>query len=64
MIEPLLNFPVDVLDEERLTVREVAVREEVAAVGLIEGPQAGTGPAPQPPVDGPAILSGMGRPLD
>ena len=54
----VLGFP-DVLAEERL-----AVIEAVAAYGLIEGPQAGAVPEPQTPVDGPALLSGMGGPLN
>ena len=58
LTEPLLGFLVVLVAEKRLAVLVVEL-EEAEAVSLIEGPQTGAGPVPQPPVDGPALLGGL-----
>lgn len=51
---PILGSPADVLAEERLVGK--------VAAGLIEGPKQVL-QHPDPPMNGPGLLSGMGGPL-
>lgn len=55
MVEPVLGFPADVLAEERLTGK--------VATGLIEGPKQVLVQHPDPPLNGPGLLSRMSGPL-